>query len=57
MKKIYMADGYAVQELLKLANMLYKAVTTSNLDEEESSLDFGSSSKLQNVKEARSLAS
>lgn len=57
MKKIYQADGYAVQELLKLANMLYKAVTTSNQDEDDSALDFGSSSKLQNVKAARSLAS
>jgi clusterin-associated protein 1 len=46
MKKIYQADGYAVQEMLKLANMLYKAITTSNGEEDESSLDFGASSKL-----------
>lgn len=31
-KKLYMADGHAVQELLKLSTLLYKAAKYSNLD-------------------------
>lgn len=29
-KKLYQADGHAVQELLKLANLLYKSTKESN---------------------------
>lgn len=35
-KKLYQADGYAVQELLKIASILYKAYGAKGLDEEES---------------------
>ena len=35
-KKLYQADGYAVQELLKVSTILYKAYSSKGLDEEES---------------------
>ena len=38
-KKLYMADGHAVQELLKIANLLYKAAKLSKADENEQTLD------------------
>lgn len=37
-KKLYQADGYAVQELLKIASILYKAYAAKELDEEESKI-------------------
>jgi clusterin-associated protein 1 len=57
-KRIYESSGYAVKELLKIASMLFKAQTASNLEEDDgsSSLDFNLSSKIHNLKAARSLA-
>jgi clusterin-associated protein 1 len=37
--------------------MLFKAMNSSNAEEEDGNLDFGASSKVQNAKDARSLAS
>jgi len=34
-KKLYTADGYAVQELLKVASMLYNAYTVKGDEQEE----------------------
>ncbi|CAG9332306.1 CLUAP1_2 [Blepharisma stoltei] len=56
LKKLYQADGYAVRELLKIASMLYKAQSSSTKNDEESSVDITMSSKLQNLKTARGLA-
>jgi clusterin-associated protein 1 len=61
-KKLYEATGQAVKELLKIATMMYKAMQSSeNLAEEEdmgnsSVMDFNMSSKLHNLKAARTLA-
>lgn len=59
-KKLYEAGGYAVKELLKIAEMMYKAMQSSDklLEEEEMSggssmMDFNMSSKLHNLKAAR----
>lgn len=55
-KKIYASDGRAVQELLKLANLLYKATRSvpKAASEEESQLQ---PIKVQDVRETRNLAS
>eukprot|EP00359_Climacostomum_virens_P003216 CAMPEP_0204900414 /NCGR_PEP_ID=MMETSP1397-20131031/2449_1 /ASSEMBLY_ACC=CAM_ASM_000891 /TAXON_ID=49980 /ORGANISM="Climacostomum Climacostomum virens, Strain Stock W-24" /LENGTH=374 /DNA_ID=CAMNT_0052068555 /DNA_START=168 /DNA_END=1292 /DNA_ORIENTATION=- len=57
LRKIYQADSAAVPELLKVAELLYRAQHTSSVEEEESVLDFGVSSKLAALKSAKSLAS
>jgi len=57
MKKLYQADGLAVQEMLKVATLLYQAMNSNQGEDEDSSLDFGANSKLQSVKSARGLAS
>lgn len=62
-KKLYEASGYSVQEMLKIATMMQKAMVSSeNLVEEEDMggnniMDFNSQSKLHNLKAARQLAS
>jgi clusterin-associated protein 1 len=57
-KKLYEANGFAVKELLKVATMLNKAMNVSGGDEDEvvSNMDFNMNSKLNNLKQARSLA-
>lgn len=61
-KKLYEASGYAVKELLKIATMMYKAMQSSAsiMEEEEignnTMMDFNMSSKLHNLKAARTLA-
>jgi len=59
-KKLYEASGYAVKELLKIATMMYKAMQSSEgmieNEEVESAMDFNMSSKLHNLKAARTLA-
>jgi len=65
-KKLYEAQGYAVKEMLKIAQMMYKAVLSSSTgDDEEGAangigtgqlMDFNMSSKLHNLKAARTLA-
>ena len=39
-KKLYTADGHAVQELLKIASMLYNAYTVKGDEQEECTLIF-----------------
>lgn len=62
-KKLYEAQGYAVKEMLKIAQMMYKAMqSSSGVDEDEGGqgntqlMDFNMSSKLHNLKAARTLA-
>jgi clusterin-associated protein 1 len=59
-KKLYEAQGYAVKEMLKIAQMMYKAMqSSSGIEEDENStslMDFNMSSKLHNLKAARQLA-
>lgn len=54
-KKLYASDGRAVQELLKLASLLYKATKTANKKYEEETVP--PPIKAQDVKSARVLAS
>ncbi len=57
-KRIYEARNFAVREMLKIAEMLYKAMKAASMEEEDSSsiLDFSLSSKLHNLKSARELS-
>ena len=59
-KKLYEAQGYAVKEMLKVASMMYKAMQSSEVYEEDDTntqmMDFNTSSKLHNLKAARQLA-
>lgn len=62
-KKLYEANENAVKELLKLATMMNKAMESSrdlNADDEvtetSSAMNYNISSKLQNLKTARALA-
>ena len=67
-KKLYEAQGYAVKEMLKIAQMMYKAMQSSNGTEDDDGgagsgtgggsqlMDFNMSSKLHNLKAARALA-
>lgn len=61
-KKLYQADGYAVQEMLKIACLLYEAQTTSVVDsilsEDSRALrNFDISDKMNELKSTRQLAS
>ena len=59
-KRLYEAQGYAVKEMLKIAQMMYKAMQSSQQTEEDENagalMDFNMSSKLHNLKAARTLA-
>ena len=59
-KRLYEAQGYAVKEMLKISSMMYKAMQSSEVYEEDDSntqmMDFNTSSKLHNLKAARQLA-
>mmetsp|Transcript_43892 Transcript_43892/g.56276 ORF Transcript_43892/g.56276 Transcript_43892/m.56276 type:complete len:388 (+) Transcript_43892:200-1363(+) len=57
-KRLYAADGRAVKELLKIAEMLYSASRANTVPEEESAeMDSNSlPSQLKNIKGARALA-
>ena len=59
-KKLYEAQGFAVKEMLKIAQMMNKAMQSSELiDDDETNtqmMDFNTSSKLHNLKAARQLA-
>ena len=59
-KRLYEAQGHAVKEMLKVAQMMYKAMqSTETYDEDEQNcamMDFNTSSKLHNLKAARQLA-
>ncbi|CAK60464.1 unnamed protein product (macronuclear) [Paramecium tetraurelia] len=54
-KRLYMADVYAVQEILKISTFLYKAQVSPPADEEEIH-DFSLPSKLSNIKSHKLLA-
>lgn len=54
-KKLYTADGYAVQELLKISSMLYNAYNVKG-DEQEESRDFVLPTRLSNLKGTKTLA-
>uniref|UniRef100_A0A8D1CV68 Clusterin associated protein 1 n=1 Tax=Sus scrofa TaxID=9823 RepID=A0A8D1CV68_PIG len=62
-KKLYQADGYAVKELLKIASVLYSAMTTKGLEGSSlgqgdvSKFKFDLGSKIADLKAARQLAS
>jgi clusterin-associated protein 1 len=68
-KKLYEAQGYAVKEMLKIAQMMWKAMQSSSTNDEDDPsmggvgggatnqlMDFNMSSKLHNLKAARTLA-
>jgi clusterin-associated protein 1 len=54
-KQLYRADGFAVRELLKICRVLYKAVQI-HPTEIEASNEINVSSKLEELKDAKSLA-
>ncbi|CAD8045893.1 unnamed protein product [Paramecium sonneborni] len=54
-KRLYMADVYAVQEILKISTFLYKAQVSSPAEEDEVH-DFSLPSKLSNIKSHKLLA-
>ncbi|CAD8047106.1 unnamed protein product [Paramecium primaurelia] len=54
-KRLYMADVYAVQEILKISTFLYKAQISLPAEEEEVH-DFSLPSKLSNIKSHKVLA-
>jgi len=57
-RKLYQADGYAVKELLKLAQVLYDAQkSVAEKGEHVTEETFGLSSKLSDLKSTRSLCS
>ena len=57
-KRLYAADGYAVQELLKVATTLYRASRADKFVEDDEDTEASSGSyRLQDIKGARSLAS
>ena len=58
-KKIYEANGYAVKEMLKVATMLKDAMKAAEqqYDEEEDISSISMDPRLQNLKQAKSLAS
>ncbi|KAL5259375.1 hypothetical protein ACHWQZ_G009729 [Mnemiopsis leidyi] len=58
-KKLYMADGYSVQEMLKVVTMLYNAVKSNKADhanEDVTERSFDVSNKISELKQARQLA-
>jgi len=59
-RKLYGADGYAVKEMLRLANVLYdaqKSVATMTGAEADEADSFGINAKLADLKSARNLCS
>lgn len=65
-KKLYQADGHAVQELLKLANLLYKSAKESTEIKSEEGPFVGNANrpnqtqtmnKINEIKNARKIAS
>ncbi|XP_062511924.1 clusterin-associated protein 1-like isoform X2 [Corticium candelabrum] len=59
-KKLYGADGYAVKELLKVASMLYNAMRTNTVDQENTEVTVTPAdlnTKSADLKQCRQLAS
>lgn len=58
-KKLYMADGYSVQEMLKVVTMLYTAVKSTkdkDVNENVTESSFDITNKISDLKQARQLA-
>jgi clusterin-associated protein 1 len=57
-KKLYGADGYAVKEMLKIASMLDRSISTAKRDEESTATDGMPplSSKVGDIRRCRTLA-
>lgn len=58
-KKLYMADGYSVQEMLKVVTMLYTAVKSTkdkDVNENVTESSFDITNKIADLKQARQLA-
>lgn len=57
LKKLYQADGFSVQELIKIAEVLYKAQKSVNSkDEFDSSNELDITSRLQDIKQIKTLS-
>uniref|UniRef100_A0A1A8LDU5 Clusterin associated protein 1 n=3 Tax=Nothobranchius TaxID=28779 RepID=A0A1A8LDU5_9TELE len=61
-KRLYQADGYAVKEMLKITSMLYNAMKTKEMAqedvvEEDNKFKFDLSSRISDLKAVRQLAS
>jgi len=58
LKQLYRADGFAVKEMLKISSLLYDALQAQQLDDgtKLEATDFSLSSKVEELKEARALA-
>uniref|UniRef100_A0A1A7XT11 Clusterin associated protein 1 n=1 Tax=Iconisemion striatum TaxID=60296 RepID=A0A1A7XT11_9TELE len=62
-KRLYQADGYAVKEMLKITSMLYNAMKTKEMaqedvmEEENNKFKFDLSSRISDLKAVRQLAS
>lgn len=57
LKKLYQADGFSVQELIKIAEVLYKAQKSINAkDEFDSSNELDITSRLQDIKQIKTLS-
>uniref|UniRef100_A0A1A8C3Q5 Clusterin associated protein 1 n=2 Tax=Nothobranchius kadleci TaxID=1051664 RepID=A0A1A8C3Q5_NOTKA len=61
-KRLYQADGYAVKEMLKITSMIYNAMKTKEMAqedvvEEDNKFKFDLSSRISDLKAVRQLAS
>ncbi len=56
-KKLYSSDGYSVQELIKVASILYKAKKTTYIrDDYDNSNELDITSRKQDIKQIKSLS-
>lgn len=57
-KKVYSSDGYSIQEIIKVAEVLYKAKKSMNAkDDYEYSTELDISSKKQDINQIKVLSS
>lgn len=57
MKKIYSSDGYSIQEIIKIAEILYKAKKSMNSkDDYEYSTELDISSRKQDINQIKVLS-
>ena len=56
-KKLYSSDGYSVQELIKVASIIYKAKKTTYMrDDYDNSNELDITSRKQDIKQIKSLS-
>ena len=56
-KKLYSSDGYSVQELIKVASILYKAKKTTYIrDDYDNSNELDITSRKQDIKQIKTLS-